>query len=547
MATLLDILRQFPSDKIAITSSVRTPLTFGNLINQIEYLVETLNEHGIGKGDRVITALDNGPDTDVISTGLMAGMTAIPLDPKLPKDKHLEYLERRKPKAVIVSRDSQSEMVAAAKELKIPLIYSESDDQAGVFKLDVSNLPEEQTDNPGYNTDEDQRTPVLMLHTSGSSGFPKAAMHTLYNVITAARNIDDSMELAEGDVSLNVAPNYHVNGYLAGFLASTLNGKKVHCPEGFFKATEIFNWIAESGATWMTGTPTIYRFIANVAEGNAPGITVALRDHEEALALFKAFRTSSAPVEPALEKRLKAIFKNAVLETEADHAATFGMSEGPHQVLATKPSEANSAPTGTIGRRTKYGPEVRVTNIETGKPAKAGEKGELQYKGPAVFIGYHDQPDKTQESFTEDSWFKSGDLVHEDKDGWFFFHDRVDDVFKSGDVQVEPAGVDKRLMDHPEISEACVVPKQDPDRGNVPVAAVYLTEGSHLTAEDIVAYAKTKLARAEVPAFIYISSEPLPKTGNGKIQRKGVATEFAEELGLKTSPTGAKAPTPTQP
>jgi fatty-acyl-CoA synthase len=159
-----------------------------------------------------------------------------------------------------------------------------------------------------------------------------------------------------------------------------------------------------------------------------------------------------------------------------------------------------------------------VAGHDDGSVAEPGEVGELMIRGPGVTDGYWRRPDANEESFTEDGWFKSGDLGYRDEDGFFFLVDRKKDMFISGGENVYPAEVEAALLAHPAISEAAVIGMPDEKWGEVGHAALVLRHGAAESEFDLAEHCGPRLARYKAPKYMTFLPE-LPRTGSGKLAK----------------------------
>jgi long-chain acyl-CoA synthetase len=163
--------------------------------------------------------------------------------------------------------------------------------------------------------------------------------------------------------------------------------------------------------------------------------------------------------------------------------------------------------------------EVRIVDLETGeKDMPVGEAGELIIRGPQVTKGYLNKPEETA-SLLRDGYCYTGDIAKMDEDGYFYIVDRKKDMIISGGYNVYPRDIDEVFYEHPKVLEACSIGIPDPKRGESAKVFIVLKEGEKATQEELIAYAKTKLAIYKVPTEIEFRKE-LPKSLVGKILRK---------------------------
>jgi long-chain acyl-CoA synthetase len=168
--------------------------------------------------------------------------------------------------------------------------------------------------------------------------------------------------------------------------------------------------------------------------------------------------------------------------------------------------------------------DVRFVDIETMQPAKLGERGELQVKGPQVMLGYYNNPQATGEAFM-DGWLRTGDVGLIDEDGYVFLVDRIKDLIISSGFNIYPRTIEEALMAHEAVDETNVIGVADEYRGEAAVAFVKLKPGVAATDAELKAFIGTRLNKLEMPREI-IFKDQLPKTLIGKLSKKELREEY---------------------
>jgi fatty-acyl-CoA synthase len=161
-----------------------------------------------------------------------------------------------------------------------------------------------------------------------------------------------------------------------------------------------------------------------------------------------------------------------------------------------------------------------IVDPETLVPLGEGETGEILVSGPQVFDGYWRLPDATREAFVSvdgQRYLRTGDLGYIDRDGYFFVVDRLKRMINASGYKVWPAEVEAMLFEHPAVQEACVIATHDPRRGESVKAVIVLRHGAQPSAEDLIAWARERMASYKVPRVIQFAAS-LPRTASGKIQ-----------------------------
>jgi long-chain acyl-CoA synthetase len=159
---------------------------------------------------------------------------------------------------------------------------------------------------------------------------------------------------------------------------------------------------------------------------------------------------------------------------------------------------------------------------------RQADAGVLEMKCPALMVGYHSRPD-LKPPFTDDGFYRTGDVFHRDAHGFYYFVGRVDDMFVCGGENIYPGEVEKMLETHPAIEQACVIPIDDDIKGQKPVAFVVLRSGAALTDEDIKRYALAHAPAYQHPRFVWFL-EALPLSSTNKVDRQQLAAVARSQL-----------------
>jgi fatty-acyl-CoA synthase len=215
---------------------------------------------------------------------------------------------------------------------------------------------------------------------------------------------------------------------------------------------------------------------------------------------------------------------NAYEERGLSFSQGYGMTE-------TSPGATSLSPAMTREKQGSVGlphffTEVRIAD-EHGDMVPRGTVGEIEITGPNVFLGYHGQPEATAEAFTDDGWFRSGDLGYLDADGYLYIADRLKDMIISGGENIYPAEVENLISDIEGISGVAVVGVPDDRWGEVPWAVVTLKEGADVDTEKVRSHLDGLLARYKLPKNVVVV-EDLPRTASGKVRKADLRARFSE-------------------
>jgi len=178
--------------------------------------------------------------------------------------------------------------------------------------------------------------------------------------------------------------------------------------------------------------------------------------------------------------------------------------------------------------------DIRFVDIETMQPAKLGERGELQVKGPQVMLGYYGNPDATKDAFV-DGWLRTGDVGYIDNDGYVFLVDRIKDLIISSGFNIYPRTIEEALIANPAVDEANVIGVQDEYRGEAAVAFVKLKTGQTISESELKKFIGERVNKLEMPREI-IFKDQLPKTLIGKLSKKELREEYQAMKGKKSEP-----------
>jgi malonyl-CoA/methylmalonyl-CoA synthetase len=341
---------------------------------------------------------------------------------------------------------------------------------------------------------------AALLYTSGTTGKPKGAVLTHANLQANAMALLEAWRFCEDDVLLHVLPIFHVHGlFVAGNLAM-LSGARLIWRRAF-DPVDVIKRLKD--VTAFMGVPTLYtRLLAQ------PGLTADRARH------IRLFVSGSAPLDPATFEAFRQRTGHAILER-------YGMTET--GMLVSNPYDGERV-AGSVGFPLP-GVEARVA--AEGAEAPPGEVGVVQVRGPNVFRGYLNAPEKTAQAFTEDGFFITGDLGFRAEDGRIHLVGRQSDLIISGGYNVYPSEVEAALTDLEGVLEAAVFGLSHPDFGEAVAAAVALRPGAELGEADLIKAARKRLAGYKTPKKVFLM-EALPRNAMGKTDRKALRARFAD-------------------
>ncbi len=337
---------------------------------------------------------------------------------------------------------------------------------------------------------------AAILYTSGTTGRSKGAMLSHGNLLSNARTLKDCWDWKSGDVLIHALPIFHVHGLFVASHGALLNGSRMIWFSKFDPRAVIRRL---SDATVFMGVPTLYtRMLAE------PTLT------DEAAGTMRLFVSGSAPLLIETWRDWQQRTGHLILER-------YGMSET--LMLTSNPCRRADGPRkgGTVGPALP-GVSLRIQD-DAGQPCATGEIGHIQVRGPNVFSGYWQMPEKTKEEFTADGWFKTGDVGRQDAEGYVTIVGRSKDLIISGGFNVYPAEVEGFLNELPGVAESAVIGVPHPDFGEAVVAVLVARPGAQLWPSEMITAMKGRIAGFKVPKLMLIAAE-LPRNSMGKVQKQ---------------------------
>jgi acyl-CoA synthetase (AMP-forming)/AMP-acid ligase II len=497
MTTLFDLIRPIPADRTAIVipeSNLR--ISYGALREQVESLARGLAAAGIGRGDRVGIALPNGlPMVVSFLAAAMAG-TAAPLNPGYKEDEFRFFLGDTDARVLILPPDGLDEARRAAGGT-VPILTIDTDASGTVG---FTGSPASQDYVPPTPNDI-----ALVLHTSGSTGRPKRVPLSHANLSISAGNVARSYALGGDDVAMCVMPLFHVHGLVASTLGTLSTGGTLVIPAKF-NPLSFWRVARDHQVTWYSAVPTIHQLLLARADPAAGRPAGAER--------LRFIRSCSAALPPQVMHDLEHAFGVPVLEA-------YGMTEAAHQ-MASNPLPPSARKPGSVGP----GTDVKISIMDAaGNHMPRGEQGEVVIQGPNVTVGYENNPEANDKSFTS-GWFRTGDQGFLDADGYLTLVARIKELINRGGEKISPREIDEVLLTHPSVAEAVCFGVPHKMWGEEVAAAVVVK--SPVSETDLLAFCKDRLAEFKRPKQIHIT-DTIPRTATGKIQRGAVARAFAPD------------------
>jgi fatty-acyl-CoA synthase len=356
--------------------------------------------------------------------------------------------------------------------------------------------------------------PINIQYTSGTTGSPKGATLSHTNILNNGYLVGEGCRYTEADRVCIPVPFYHCFGMVMGNLGAVTHGACMVIPAPAFDPGATLEAVAAERCTSLYGVPTMF---------------IAELDHPD-FATFdlSTLRTgimagSPCPVE---------VMKRAIKDMHMDQVTIcYGMTETSPVSTQTATDDPLDKRVGTVGRVHPH-LEVRVVDPATGDTCAVGETGELCTKGYSVMLGYWEDPERTAEVLDDEGWMHTGDLATIDADGYANIVGRIKDMIIRGGENVYPRELEEFLYGHPDVADVQVIGVPDERYGEELMAWVIVRPGASLSADEVRAYCRGKVAHFKVPRYVKVVEE-FPMTVTGKVQKFKLREAAIAELGLE--------------
>jgi fatty-acyl-CoA synthase len=358
----------------------------------------------------------------------------------------------------------------------------------------------------------DPDLPYNIQFTSGTTGLPKGATLTHFNLVNNGYFVGEALRLTEADSLCIPVPMYHCFGMVLGVLAAMTHGAASVFPAEAFEPASVLQTVAEERCTTLHGVPTMF-----IAELDHP----QFRDYD--LSSLRAGIMAGSPCPIAVMHRV-------VEEMHMPEVTiAYGMTE-------TSPVSFQSTTQDSVERRVssvgRVHPHVEVKIIDSsGRVLPRNSPGELCVRGYSVMQGYWGEPERTKQVLDSAGWMHTGDLAVLDVDGYCNIVGRLKDIIIRGGENISPREIEEYLYSHPAILDVAVIGVPDHKYGEEVCACVRLRDGSNATTEDIREFCRDRIAHYKVPRYVRFL-ENFPLTVTGKIQKYVLREQMRRELAL---------------
>jgi fatty-acyl-CoA synthase len=363
---------------------------------------------------------------------------------------------------------------------------------------------------------------INIQYTSGTTGFPKGAQLTHFNIVADASYIAQCMRFTEQDRLCIPVPFYHCFGCVLGTLCCVTRGAAMIIPAEYFDPLKTLRAVEQERCTALHGVPTMF-----IAE---------LQHPEFATFSFLALRTGIMAGSPCpIEVMKQVVEKMGAREI----TIAYGQTEASPVITQTRTDDPIELRVSTVGRALPN-VEVKIADPETGQELPRGQQGELCTRGFIVMKGYYNLPEATAKAIDREGWLHTGDLATMDERGYCKITGRLKDMIIRGGENIYPREIEEFLYTNPQIADVQVVGVPDLKYGEEVMAWIKLKEGQAATEEQIREFCRGKIAHYKVPRYIKFVSE-FPMTVTGKVQKYKMRESTVEELGLQEAARVATA------
>lgn len=527
---LADSAFRFP-DKIALVEAgTGKKVSYHELLMQVDRAADMFFEHGIRKGDRVAVAHRNSINTVVANFGLYKlGAVCIPMNFMVTKPEEIEYiLNNAGAKAVVTQAEFIRHYVKSLPQLPtVKYIFTTDEIPSSAAECPLVQKFWEEIEKSTFHDETASAQAGLddlafILYTSGTTGLPKGAMLTHGNLASNVISCAQIFKINDNDCFLCLLPMFHSFAWTACVVIPLYLNLKVVIVANVMPASKWLGAMGTEKVTLILAVPQIYAVLSKEAKG--------LKRLYLRFWPFKNVRfgvSGAAPLTQEIKDRFEEKIGVPILEG-------YGLTET---------SPVVSVNTEELQKIKSVGPAIPAVSTlvldDDGKEVPRNAEGELCVKGPNVFRGYWGNEKATHDAFTEDGWFKTGDIVTVDDDGFIFIKDRKKDMIIIKGLKVFSAQVEAVICEHPAVEECAVIGVPDGRGGEFVKVYVVKKEGAELSDGEFRKFLKTHLDNYKRPRdFEFVES--LPKNALRKVLKRELRKDAVAKLAARGAGASAE-------
>jgi len=480
-----------------------TTLSYGEMFDAAEKNARALLIAGLKPGDCVAVQVEKSIESIQLYLGtVLAGGIFLPLNIAYTASELEYFLTDAKPQIFVCDPAKLPALQPLADSTGVAMVLTLSADGTGTL---TDALPTENMNFEAVARHKDDL--ASFLYTSGTTGRSKGAMLSHANLASNAQSLKTCWHFSESDVLIHALPMFHTHGLFVATNTTLCAGSSmIFMPR--FDSDIILSLMKK--ATVLMGVPTFY--VRLLETDNISRDTVA---H------MRLFISGSAPLLAETHKQWQSVTGTAILER-------YGMTETNMNTSNPYHGERRA---GTVGMPLP-GVEVRVANKGTGDELAQGEIGSVEVRGPNVFKGYWQMPEKTKEEFRDDGFFITGDIGVMDEKNYLSIVGRSKDLIISGGFNVYPKEIELILDDVEGVYESAIIGVPHPDFGEGVLAVVVLDADKNLNESDLKIILKQKIAAYKQPKNIFFVDE-LPRNTMGKVLKNNLRDKHNDNFTKK--------------
>ncbi len=474
----------------------KAAVSFSQFSKRTSQVANLLVKYGLQPGDRVAVQAEKTIEIIILyAATIQAGGVFLSLNTDYKKDEVTYFLKDAEPRIFVCDPYKVEDLKNVASQVGSKILTADAHGKGSL--LSEANLMSKI-----FNTvDRKPDDLAALLYTSGTTGRSKGAMLTQNNLLSNAKTLKKLWQVTKSDILIHALPIFHTHGLFVALNTAMLAGAKVNfIPK--FDIDEIIEKLRAS--TLLMGVPTFYtRLLADY------------RLTEKLTKNMRLFISGSAPLLSETHEEFTKRTGHHILER-------YGMTET--NMITSNPYHGERRP-GTVGT-SLADVQMKITDPKTGNEMAEGEIGMIEVRGPNVFKGYWNMPDKTALELRETGYFITGDLGKLSSDGYLSIVGREKDLIISGGYNVYPKEIEDILNELNQIDETAVFGIPDNDLGERVVAAVVLENNKNFNQSETEVFVNEKLARYKQPKEYFVL-EALPRNSMGKVQKNELRKRFS--------------------